>query len=73
MPLMPPPTPTDEREDRWRERERERDLLRERSLWRLLRWDLERLECEVRAEMTEAASSRRPMVSISEALSRRGC
>ena len=63
-PLMVPPTPTFEREDRWRERERDRDLLR--SLWwcewRLLRWDLERFECEVRAEMTDAASSRIPMV-----------
>jgi hypothetical protein len=60
MPLMPPPTV--EREDRCRERERER----ERSLWwvewRLLRCDLERFECEVRAEMTDAASSRRPIV-----------
>ncbi len=62
MPVMPPPTPTAEREDRWRERERERDLLR--SLWWLLRCDLDRLECEVRAEMTEAASSRRPMMSV---------
>jgi hypothetical protein len=65
-PLMVPPTPALEREERWRERERDRDLLR--SLWwcewRLLRWDLERFECEVRAEMTEAASSRRPMVWV---------
>lgn len=65
MPLMPPPTPAAEREERCRERERERDLLRERSRWwcewRLLRCDLDRFECEVRAEMTDAASSRRPM------------
>ena len=67
MPVMPPPTPAAEREDRWRERERERDLLR--SLWWLLRCDLDRFECEVRAEMTEAASSRRPMMLVVSVLS----
>lgn len=63
MPLMPPPMPAAEREERWRERERERDLLR--SLWwlRLLRWDLDRFEWVVRAEMMDAASSRMPMVA----------
>jgi hypothetical protein len=65
--MLPPPRSRSRSEREWRCRERERDLLRERSLWeRPLRWDLECfecLECEVRAEMTDAASSRRPMVA----------
>ena len=64
--VLPAPAPTLEREERCRERDRERSSwLRVRSLWwRLLRWDLDRLECEVRPEMTEAASSRKPMVAF---------
>ncbi len=68
MPLRPAAAPAApaawECEPLCRDRERERDLLRDRSLCRLDLCDLDRCDLEDRTEISEAVSSRRPIVSV---------